>query len=112
MGSISTLQIIAFVLCPKEIKIVVDLLDIPEGLEVATGSLTQVLTSYSQYSRSVTVKSQLDYVNYARSTNPKQDPVGIGGKVPPRYSAIYQDLQGKLAKLNRCSVPFIRGPIC
>jgi len=102
MGTVNSLQVIAFVLCPKEVKIVVDILDIPEGLEIATGSLTQVMTNYSEYPRSVTIKSQLDYVNYARITNEKDEPVGIGGTVAPRYSSTYNYLRKKLNKLERC----------
>ena len=102
INNINTIQIIPFVLCQKEVRIVVDILNLPEGIEVASGDVLKVITSYGT-SRSISIKSQLDYVNYARLTDTtnKNKPASISAVVPPKHSDLYKDMKKRLSKLNK-----------
>jgi hypothetical protein len=97
----NSVQIVPFIQTDEEIKIIVDILRVPPGLDIATGTNLNKVTPYKSSPRSITVKARLDYVNYARNSDPDRDnPMGIGRISPRELSPALKDVRDKLSRLK------------
>lgn len=101
MAQSNAVQIIPFIQTNEEIRIIVDILQLPKGLDIATGTPITKVTPYKPNPRSITVKAQLDYVNYARNTDPdRNNPMGIGKVASRELSPAIKGVRDKLYKLK------------
>lgn len=73
MSSPSSVQMVSFIQTDEEIRIIVDILEVPKGLEIAIGNPLRPITTYKNGPRSINIKARLDFVNYARNTAPNSN---------------------------------------
>lgn len=64
-------EIVAFQTTDEEVKVVVDILDLPNGLEIATGTPVEEKTPYKPRPRSVCVDAKVARAGQTSTNNPK-----------------------------------------
>lgn len=83
VGSMSygaSVQIIPFVMTDPEVRITVDILSLPLGLSIATGTKLEPITPFRAEHRSITVKTQVNFLNQGKASggDVHDGPPGIG----------------------------------
>jgi len=96
MSSTSSVQMVSFIQTEEEIRIIVDILEVPKGLEIAIGNPLRPITTYKNGPRSINIKARLDFVNYARNTGPDS-----GNSNMRVGSAVASSPSPGLSKVNR-----------
>lgn len=71
------IELVGFAVTELEEWLILDILEIPKDIEIATGSLFEVLTNYSNRPRSLKIDCTSDYRLRAKK-------VGLGGEGDPR----------------------------
>lgn len=84
----NALSIVPFVLTNEEVRIVIDIFNPIEQLLIGTGSSKRIFTPYKKGNRSITVKSQLDYVNYARDSSKEDKPFSLAVSIKANESSL------------------------
>jgi hypothetical protein len=97
----NAISIVPFVLTNEEVRIVIDIFNPIEELLIGTGSSKKILTSYKKGNRSITVKSQLDYVNYARNTKEEDKPYSVGLSIKANESNLMVKANQRIKYIER-----------
>ena len=100
----SSVQIIPFMMTDPEVRITVDILTIPKGLTIATGTKLEPITPFRSEHRSITVKSQVNFLNQGKGSGKDvhDGPPGIGVSAERGISSALEKGRERIKKAS-CS---------
>jgi len=112
LGSLAhsnAVQMVSFIKTREVVRIIVDILEVPLGVEVATGNNINNITPYKPGHRSINIpsvpKDKEDLQSIEESNYNKPKKLNIGKSSPPSISPQLQAVRKKLEELDKCNYP-------
>lgn len=113
LGSLAhpnAVQMVSFIKTNEVVRIIVDILEVPIGVEVATGNNISKVTPYRPKHRSINIPSvpadKEDRENDELSNYNKPKGLNVSTSSPPSISPQLQSVRDKLKELEKCSNPY------
>lgn len=110
MANYNAVQMVSFIKTREVIRIIVDIIEVPPGLEIATGNNMTKVTPYREGNRSINISSILkdkeDLLDDEKSGYNKPKKLNLMSTKPTNISPQLQAVRNKLEELDKCSYPY------
>ncbi|MEI2418773.1 hypothetical protein V6O07_00735 [Arthrospira platensis SPKY2] len=113
LGSIANynaVQMVSFIKTREVIKIIIDIIEVPFGLEIATGNNITKVTPFREGNRSINISSILkdkeDLLDDEKSGYNKPKKLNLMSTKPTNISPQLKAVKNKLEELDKCNYPY------